>query len=167
MSNEQPQGLSLLDLDGTSERVQVGTKAGDPVYVEVFGVSAKGVVEVFRRFPEVMKWFKGGGNIDIKNLVNESPDALAAIIAAGVGEPGNQKSEAKAARLSVEVQVDIIEAIGRQTFALHGFGPFAEKIIALAGKAQAANFGRGLATKSPPVSTPSSPPVTPPNQSGS
>jgi hypothetical protein len=159
------QGLSLLDIGPASEPVQVGIRNGQPIFLEVGGVSAKGVFIVFKRFPEMMNWFKGG-KVDIKNLVTEAPDAIAAIIAAACGEPGNEKAEAKAAKLSMEAQLDILEAIGRQTFALKGFGPFVLRIVALAEQAQSNNFGRAPATKSQPTSKPSLPPDTIQPQSG-
>jgi hypothetical protein len=153
------QGLSLLDIGPVSEKVQVGDKL-----LDVYGVSVKGVFALFARFPEIQQWFKGG-RINQEQLIAEAPDTLAAIIAAGCGEPGNGAAEETAGRLPVDTQLDILEAIGRLTFK-NGFGPFVKRIVALAAQAQSVNYGRVQDTKSPPVSRPSPPPDTTTKPSG-
>ena len=112
------------------------------------------------------KWFKGGGKIDLTQLIDQTPDAIAAVIAAGCGEPGNEKAEATAAKLTMEAQLEVLEAIGRQTFALKGFGPFVERMAALAETAAVHNYGRAVAMKSPQVSKPSLPPDMTQKKSG-
>jgi hypothetical protein len=162
MSKAKEQGLALTDIGPLYEDVPFGDK-----HIRVYGVSAKGIFSVFQRFPEIMKWFNGGVGvtIDLKNLVNQVPDALAAIIAAGCGEPGEAKAEKIAEMLPAETQLDIIEAIGRLTFR-SGFGPFATRIAQFVTAAQSANFGRAPDTKSPQASKPASQPDTTPNPSG-
>jgi hypothetical protein len=157
------QGLSLLDIGPISETVKVGERDGKPIMIDVYGVSTKGILSLFMRFPEVRQWFRGGG-IDPKQLAGEAPDAIAAIIAAGCGEPGNEAAEETAGKLPVEAQLDILEAIGRLTFK-NGFGPFVKRIVSLAELAQSVNYGRVSATKSPQASKPSQPPgtTTPPS----
>ena len=147
-----------------SEKVQIGSKDGKPVLIEVYGVSAKGIFAIFQRFPEIQSWFKGG-KIDPKMLINEAPDAIASIIAAGCGEPGNEVAEETAGRLPADTQLDILEAIGRLTFK-NGFGPFVKRIVSLAEQAQSVNYGRVSAMKSPQVSKPSPPPDTATKASG-
>ncbi len=155
---KKEQGLSLLDIGRVSEKIQVGDKL-----LDVYGVSAKGIFEIFTRFPEVQGWFKGG-KVNLNQLVAETPDAIAAIIAAGCGLPGDNVAEENASALPIETQLDILEAIGRLTFK-NGFGPFANRIVALVAQAQSVNFGRAQVTKSPPVSKPSPQPdtTTPPS----
>ena len=160
--SDKDQGLSLLDIGPVSEKVQVGSKL-----LNVYGISAKGIFAVFQRFPEVRTWFtvKQGQKIDLQKLIAEAPDAIAAIIAAGCGEPGNAAAEETAGTIPVDTQLDILEAIGRLTFK-NGFGPFVQRIVALSEQAQSANFGRAPDTKSPQASKPLSAPATPPKPSG-
>lgn len=159
-------GLGLIDIGPNSEMVPIRkNEDGSLVSVEVLGVSAKGIVEVFKRYPEMMEWFKGG-KVDLTTLISQAPDAMAAVIAAGCGDAGNEQAEEIASNLPMEAQLAILEAIGRQTFALNGFGPFVQKIIALAAQAKSNNYGRAQVTKSPATLKPSLPPDTAPPKSG-
>lgn len=155
------QGLSLLDIAPASERVKIG----DDQYVQVIGVSAKGILSIFQRFPEIFTWVKGGGKVDIPQLLNQTPGALAAVIAAGCGLPNNEAAEETATNLPIETQLDLLEAIGRLTFK-NGFGPFAQRMIDLAAAAQSVNYGRAQDMRSRPQSKPASPPVTTAKPSG-
>lgn len=160
MSENKTQGLSLLDIaPNLTEKISIGA-----AHLEVRGISAKNIVMLFQRFPQLQSWFRGAG-VDLKGLIDEAPDALAAIIAAGAGMPGIDEAEETASNLPVEIQLDILEAIGRLTFR-NGFGPFAVRIVGLLDAAQSENYGRVQATKSPPVSKPSLPPGTPQQMSG-
>lgn len=160
MSTHKDQGLSLLDIGPLSEDVPVAEGRA----LKVYGVSAKGVFALFKRFPNVGQWFKGG-KIDGQGLIAEVPEAIAAIIAAGCGEPGNPQAEEAAEKMSVEVQLDVIEAIARLTFK-SGFGPFVQRIVALSKQAESLNYGRVSATTSPAASKPASPQATEPSSSG-
>lgn len=162
MSEHREQGVSLLDIAPAFEIVQVSEKEN----LKVVGVSAKGVVALFTRFPEVQKWFAvAGQNIKVAQLVNELPGAIEAIIAAGCGLPGNTAAEEVAGALPVEVQLDVLEAIGRLTFK-NGFGPFVQRMLALSNAARSVNYGRAQDTKSPPASKPSLQPDTTQKPSG-
>jgi hypothetical protein len=158
---EREQGLSLLDIGPLYELVP----APNGKKLRVYGVSAKGIFAVFQRFPEVGSWFKGGKKVDMAPLIAEAPDAIAAVIAAGCGKPGDMQAEEVAGLLPVETQLDVLEAIGRLTFK-NGFGPFVQRIVALSEQAQSLNFGRGLAMRSPPASKPASVPASTPISSG-
>jgi|SRR5579864_1935565 len=161
-NNKKDQGLSLLDIAPAFENVPIT----DGKFIKVVGVSAKGVVALFTRFPEVNKWFAvAGQNIKVAQLVKELPGAIEAIIAAGCGLPGNEAAEEVASNLPVELQLDILEAIGRLTFK-NGFGPFVQRMLALSNAARSVNYGRAPDTKSPPASKPSLPPDTTQKQSG-
>jgi hypothetical protein len=147
-------GLSLTDIGPVFEDISLG----DDKSVRVKGISAKGIFYVFQAYPEVMQWFQGG-QIDIKGLIAQAPDALASIIAAGCGQPNDRDAEEIASSLPAEVQLDILEAIGRLSFK-SGFGPFVNRIVAMANVAQSLNYGRAPGTKSPQESQPVSPPDT-------
>jgi len=141
------QGLSLLDIGVLTEKVQVSVKDGEPVFIDVQGISSEGVLILFQRFPEMQSLMSGMG-VAVKpvEILSAAPKAIAAVIAAGCGSPGNPESEAVASQLSVEVQLDILEAISRLTFR-SGFGPFVKRIVALS-EAVSANYGRAPGTNS-------------------
>lgn len=154
------EGLSLLDIGPLYEKVAMPNDQ----MLRVFGVSVRGMFAIFVRYPEVGKWFKGG-KLDMTSLVAQAPDAIAAVIAAGCALPGNTTAEERAADLPIEVQLDILEAIGRITFR-SGFGPFVLRVVALHEQAASLNYGRASGMTLPQVSKPVLPPVTPPTTSG-
>lgn len=148
-------GLSLSDIGPLTENVPVGN--GE--FLAVRGVSASGVLALFLRFPELQSWMTGT-KVSGPTLIGLAPDAIAAIIAAGTGTPGDDGDEKRAAELPVDLQLDIIEVIGRLTFR-KGFGPFVERVIALAKIGSASvKAGTGHSMTSPPQSKPSSVPAT-------
>lgn len=150
MSENKDQGLSLLDLGPLYTSVPVGDEGKS---VKVYGVSARGIFHIFQRFPEVGLWFKNGvgKKIDPKKLLAEAPGAIASIIAAGCGSPGNDEAELVADLMPIETQLDLLEAILRLTFS-KGFGPFVQRIVALSAQAESLNFGKGSVTQSQPQS---------------
>lgn len=140
----------LVDIAAITEKVTIaGTE------VEVPGVSAAGVAVLLSRFPELRK-LMSGIEVSAEDLLKVGPDALAAILAAGTGEPGNEKAEAAAARLTLGDQADLLAAILRVTLP-GGLDPFVEKLTGLgllmapdkaADKAAGAPSGKGRASKS-------------------
>ncbi len=152
-TKKEEQGLSLDDIGPLYEDIPYGERK-----LRVYGISAEGIFAIFQRFPEIRTWFQGGGKVDIKALVAQAPGAIAAVIAAATGKPGNEKTEETARKISVETQLDILEAAGRLTFK-NGFGPFVARIVALFAEAKSVNYGRAPDTKSPPILNPV-PPTT-------
>jgi hypothetical protein len=73
-----------------------------------------------------------GKEVGTDELLDTGGDAVAAIIAAGCGYPGDDKAESVAANVSVDAQVDLLAAILRLTLP-KGVGPFVEKLTALGG----------------------------------
>ena len=59
-------------------------------------------------------------------------DAVAAIIAAGCGYPGDEQAEAVAGKLALDAQADLLASILRLTLS-RGIGPFVKKLTALGG----------------------------------
>jgi hypothetical protein len=114
----------LLDIAPASETVTVRGTA-----VDVTGVSAHGFVGLMQRFPELRKYMTGV-EVTVPEIMAIAGDAVAAIIAAGTGAPGDAKTEAVAARLSADDQATMLAAILRQTFP-KGVGPFAKKLEGL------------------------------------
>ncbi|RWF44297.1 MAG: hypothetical protein EOS65_02665 [Mesorhizobium sp.] len=116
--------VGLLDIAPLTETVPVGG-----AQIEVFGVSAKGVVSLLARFPEV-RMLMNGKEVGVDRLMQMGGDAIAAVIAAGVGLPGDEEQEQIAARLPIEAQADLLAAIIKVTLP-NGIGPFVEKLTAL------------------------------------
>ncbi len=114
----------LIDIAAVTEKVTVaGTE------IEVPGISAAGVASLLVRFPELRKAMSGL-EVSTKELLKMGPAALAAILAAGTGAPGDEAAEAAAAKLPVGPQTDLLAAILRVTLP-GGLGPFVEKLDGL------------------------------------
>ena len=159
----QEQGLGLYDISGFGEDVPIG---GDPPQkIRVKGISAKGILILLMRYPDMQRWLSGQ-SIAIPDVMMQTPDAIAAIIAAGTGNPGEGDAEDIASNLPIEIQTDIVEAIYRQTFR-SGFGPFVNRVLTLYANAVASGLpGKVPDTKSPPESQPSLEPDTAKNEPG-
>jgi hypothetical protein len=113
----------LSDIALSSRTVTVGTVA-----VPVYGVSAQGISVLIERFPEVRDLFNGKDvDVSADSLFTLVPTAIAAIIAAGIGAPGDKDQEAIAATLSLEAQMDFLEAIIELTMP-KGIGPFVDRL---------------------------------------
>jgi len=96
--------------------------------IEVIGISAEGLTSLMLRFPEIGKMLSGGAsNIDTAALAKMAPEAVAAVIAAGTGHPGEEKHERAAARLGIDDQLALLDEILRLTFP-RGIGPFVERL---------------------------------------
>lgn len=133
----------LRDIAPIKETVDVNGTA-----VDVVGVSAEGLVYLLNSFPEIRmamtskkvdpaRWMQLGGKI------------IAAIIAAGTGNPGDPECEAIAASMPVSVQMEFIEKIMKLTMP-EGPLPFMERATALLGGGALSNTAP--ATKSPKAS---------------
>lgn len=148
-------GLSLADIAPMTEDVAIGDQV-----LTVHGVSAKMCLEIFKRFPKVMGMVSGEG-FNLGAFLTVAPDAVAAIIAAATGDLNDEAAEEAAGNLPVELQFDILEAVGRLTFT-RGFAPFVERIMVLAGEVRSGQASKVPDMKSPQASKASSPPDTPP-----
>jgi hypothetical protein len=137
----------LIDIAPQTEIVAVqGTS------VAVYGVSAKGVAHLLGRFPE-LRMLMTGQEVEIAQLMAIGGDAVAAIIAAGCGYPGDEKAEVVAGQLSLDAQADLLASILRLTLP-KGIGPFVDKLTALSGILDVAPSAMAQASNSPPPSTP-------------
>lgn len=139
---------------------QTDTVHGVPVY----GVSAKGIAYLLGKFPE-LRALMAGRTVEVEQLMAMGGDAIAAIIAAGCGHPGNAEEEAAAALFSADTQADFLEPILRLTMP-KGVGPFVEKVTALAGTLGDVQSMTAPAPKSSKRSTNSSVPATTKDDSG-
>jgi hypothetical protein len=139
--------VDLLDIAPQNETVQIH---GTPV--SVAGVSAKGVAYLLGRFPEMRKLMVGL-TVEANQLMAMGGDAVASIIAAGCGHPGDEKAESVAAMLAVDTQADLLAAILRMTLP-QGLGPFVDKLTTLGQVLDVAPSGTVPASSSPSPSTP-------------
>lgn len=78
--------------------------------VAVWGLSGEGLASLCLRFPEEMQkaW---EGPLTLQLVMQLGPKPLRALIAAGLGYPGDEKAEALAAKLPVRKQAEALEAI--------------------------------------------------------
>jgi hypothetical protein len=140
--------VGLVDIAPGTETVGVLGAA-----VEVHGVSASGLALLLSRFPDLRKLMTGM-EVDTPQLLAIGGEAVAAIIAAGCGYPGDEKAEAVAAKLSLDSQADFLTAILRLTLP-RGIGPFVGKLTALSGLLDVdARSDTAQGTTSPKPSTP-------------
>jgi enoyl-CoA hydratase/carnithine racemase len=138
--------VGLIDIAPKIETVDV---QGAPVAVH--GISAKGVAHLLGRFPE-LRMLMTGQEVEAAQMMAMGGDAIAAILAAGCGYPGDEKAEAVAGRLSIDAQADLLAAILRLTLPV-GLGPFVEKLTAVGHLLDAAPSVSVPASKSPKPST--------------
>jgi hypothetical protein len=117
--------VGLIDIAPATETVQANGKL-----VTVHGISAKGLAHLPPRFPELRKLMTGQ-DVQADQLLGMGGDAVAAIIAAGCGYPGDNAAEEIAGNLSLDIQADLLAAILRLTLP-KGIGPFVEKLTGLA-----------------------------------
>jgi hypothetical protein len=115
----------LLDIAPSREIVNI--RETD---IEISGVSAQGFVELLARFPELRKLMTGM-ELEVEAIFSVAGAAIAPIIAAGTGLPGDKKAEEVAGSLSLDEQAILIEAIFRQTFP-KGIQSFVERLGGLA-----------------------------------
>ena len=139
--------VGLIDIAPKGETVEVQGAS-----VAVHGISAKGIAHLLGRFPDLRKLMTGQ-QVEAQQLMAMGGDAVAAIIAAGCGYPGDEKAESVADKLAIDAQADLLAAIVRLTLPV-GLGPFVEKLTALGGLLDAAPSVTAQASNSPKPSTP-------------
>lgn len=140
--------VGLVDIAPKLETVEVQGAS-----VAVHGVSTRGPAHLLGRFPE-LRMLMSGQQVEAPALVAMGGDAVAAIIAAGCGYPGDETAETVAGKLSLDAQADLLAAILRLTLP-KGVGPFVEKLTALGSilEADAALSATAPASKSRKLST--------------
>ena len=133
----------MLDIAPLNEQVEIGNdKEGTAQFIEVRGISSRDILTLIQNFPDMQKFVSIGG-INPQDILSLAPGAVGGIIAAGTGHVGELEHEQAADRLSIEAQLDLLEAIGRCTFR-NGFGPFVMRISALVAVALSAKSGSCL-----------------------
>lgn len=113
--------VDFLDIAPATESVPLAGAT-----VSVFGVSLKTLLNIVTRFPKVRAAFSGG-EYTVEELVAEAPEAVAVIIAAGIGHPDEPDYIIKAATLNVEDQLSILDAMIKLTLP-KGLASFLERL---------------------------------------
>jgi len=141
--------VGLVDLAPRTEAVPI-----EGAEVAVHGISARGLAYLLGRFPDLRRLMTGQ-DVGVEQLLASGGEAVAAIIAAGCGAPGEERAEAVAGNLSIDIQADLLAAIVRLTLP-RGIGPFVAKLTALGGilNVDAAPSDTALASMSQKPSTP-------------
>jgi len=131
--------VALTDIAPSTRTVPVDGKD-----VSVFGVSAQGIASLLGEFPQLQKIFVGEqAQLTPMGLVQAVPEAVASIIAAGCGQPGDKEAIKVAARLALQAQLDLLNVIIDLTMPA-GIGPFVDALNAVFVK-----LGLGDLTKVP------------------
>ncbi len=112
--------VSLLDIAPVVDTAEVNGEQ-----VTITGISVEGIASLLRRYPILYDVLSKG--ISVENLMTAGPDVVAAIIAAGNGNPGNERVEQVAKLLNLQAQIDLLAAILRRTMP-KGIGPFLESL---------------------------------------
>lgn len=117
----------LLDIAPTTETVKIRG-----VEITVHGISAKGIAHLLAKYPEIRKLLSGR-TVENDDLIGLGADIVSAIIAAGVGHPGETDYEEAAATLNISEQADILERVIALTMP-QGVNPFMDRLMGLMGK---------------------------------
>lgn len=98
------------------------------VDVDIPGISSVGIAYLFTRFP-IVRELIGGKDVELDPmaLAKLAPDAVAALIATGCGYVDDKAAEEHAAKLGAEVQLDLLDAIVKETMPT-GIAPFVVKL---------------------------------------
>jgi hypothetical protein len=133
--------VALADITGATREVELqGQKFPVP------GISVRGMATLSIRFPIFADMLAGKGIELSAEQVLQIPDMCAAVIAAGMGYPGDEELERKIVNWNVSMQFACLNAIYDATLS-EGIRP----IEALTGKLRAHSGSRG---KAPGTSSP-------------
>jgi hypothetical protein len=114
---------SLLDIAPPEIATERVTVRG--VELEVRGLSALDIARVMKRFPDI-RLQSVGKDVPAEDMLLTSLEATPAIIAAGLGQGGNQEIENQVAiRLSPDEQAALLDAIMTLTNPAGKSGPLA------------------------------------------
>jgi hypothetical protein len=112
--------------------------------IPVKGISGRGIGMLLARFP-VLRQVMLERAAKPDDLIEIAPDAVAAIIAAGIGRPGDADEEARADELPIGLQIAFLTAIWKVSFP-NGLG---DVVTAMTAIASALPVADGLDTTAP------------------
>ena len=134
--------------------------------VDITGIKAKNIVNIFFKFPEVrmiLTQVKPDAEV-ITTMVARFPDAVACIIAAACGAPDDEKFIEAAGELTIGEQYAVLQKIGEITFP-QGMQNFLDGVQKLLKQADG-GLGWAPATMSPAPSNAASPQEEPSETAG-
>jgi len=117
--------VSLIDIAPRSQKISINGSA-----LEVSGIGARGIASLLLRFPALQQLMIG--RIDAELLWRTAPEAISAIIAAGLGKLEDAETETQADQLPIGVQMELLFPIIQLTMP-QGVGPFVERWGAMIG----------------------------------
>lgn len=123
--------------------------------LETPGLKLRAIGKLLVRFPEIRKQIETG-KFDPEALLELSDDAIAAVIAAGLGKVGDEETEAWAGKLSLGEQAELLFSIYNATVGPKGFGPFVQLLAAVGMVNGGAPSATASATSLPSEPSPSS-----------
>ena len=115
----------FLSINPAPETVTVNGKK-----IPVHGISMTGFGSLIPRFPSLItdlnERMKKDGALSLLAIIDVAGPAVGAILAAGLGYPGNDEAEQKAAQLDASTQLKLLDKIVEKTMP-DGIGPFVEE----------------------------------------
>jgi hypothetical protein len=134
--------VGLLDIAPLTQTVTIRDQS-----IEITGVSAKGVAQLLLRFPE-LRALISGREVGLDQLLALGGDIVAAVIAAGCGQVGDELAEAAAGHLGLDDQAELLTAIMKLTLP-QGLGPFVDRLARMG-----LNPAPGAGSTTPDTSSP-------------
>lgn len=114
----------FLSINPVAETVEIRGKK-----VPVPGISAEGFGNLIPRFPnlvtDLQERLKRDGSLSIVAIIEVAGPAMGPILAAGLGLPGNEEAEKRAAQLDMSSQLRLMQKIIDRTMP-DGLGPFVD-----------------------------------------
>ncbi len=104
--------------------------------VRVYGVSMTGFGMLMPRFPnlmaDLMERVKADG-FSLLVIIEVAGSAIGPILAAGVGQPGDERAEKELGQLDISTQIKLLDKIVEKTLP-DGINPFVERWASLVGR---------------------------------
>ncbi len=115
----------FLSINPAPETVTIDGKK-----IDVHGISMQGLGHLIPRFPNLLndinERIKRDGGVNMGSIMEVIGSAIGPILAAGLGHPGNEEAEKKAAQFGISMQMKLLDKIAEKTWP-DGFGPFVEE----------------------------------------
>jgi hypothetical protein len=115
----------FLSINPAPETVAINGKK-----IPVHGISMEGFGVLIPRFPNLISDLQArlekDGGLTLLAIIDVAGPAIGPILAAGLGFPGNEEAEQKAAQLDASTQLKLIGKIVDRTMP-DGLGPFVEQ----------------------------------------
>jgi len=116
--------VGLLDFKPPGQTFSLGGKD-----IAVPGLTFGHIRDLVARFPKLGELLQGK-TVMASDIVSTIPDAVPAIIATGFGFPADKEQEAAASKMTIGVQIDMIDAVIKATEP-SGEGPLSKKLRGL------------------------------------